>query len=157
MAQTLTLHLKDVATQVVLDRRELHAHPELGFQEHRTARFVAERLRGLGIPVKTGIAETGVVGTLRGGKPGKTVLLRADMDALPIDEENDVPYRSMVPGVMHACGHDGHTAILLGAARVLAARQGQLAGTLKLVFQPCEEIPPGGAVRMIAEGVLDDP
>lgn len=155
--ETLTLDLKDVATQVVLDRRRLHQHPELGFQEHETAAFVAERLRAHGLLVQTGIAGTGVVGTLRGARPGKTVLLRADMDALPIDEENDVPYRSAVPGVMHACGHDGHTAILLAAARALAERRDALAGTVKFVFQPCEERPPGGARPMIEAGVLEDP
>jgi amidohydrolase len=149
--------LKDVVEQVVLDRRHLHANPELGFQEHKTARFVAERLRGLGLDVQTGIAETGVVGTLRGARPGKTELLRADMDALPIDEENDVVYRSTAAGVMHACGHDGHTAILLGAARVLAERRGGLAGTVKFLFQPCEERPPGGAKPMIEQGVLENP
>ena len=152
-----TVPLADVAEQVILDRRQLHQHPELGFQEHRTAAFVAERLRLLGLEVRTGVAETGVVGLLRGGRPGKTVLLRADMDALPIQEENDVPYRSRTPGVMHACGHDGHTAILVNAARVLAERRDRLAGNVKLVFQPCEERPPGGAIRMIEEGVLDEP
>jgi amidohydrolase len=155
--ETLTLNLKDVATQVVLDRRHLHEHPELGFQEHETAKFVAERLRAHGLQVQTGIAETGVVGTLRGDKPGKTVLLRADMDALPIDEENDVPYRSTVRNVMHACGHDGHTAILLAAARVLSERRANLAGTVKFLFQPCEERPPGGAKPMIEAGVLESP
>src|SRR5215218_3363747 len=148
--------LKNVAEQVVLDRRHLHAHPELGFQEFETSKFVAERLRGLGLEVRTGIAETGVVGTLKGARPGKTVLLRADMDALPIEEENDVPYRSTRPGVMHACGHDGHTAVLLGAARVLAERRAALAGTVKFVFQPAEENG-GGGLRMIEEGALDDP
>jgi amidohydrolase len=149
--------LKEVAEQVVLDRRHLHAHPELGFQEWETSKFVADRLRGLGLEVRTGIAETGVVGTLRGAKPGKTVLLRADMDALPIEEENDVPYRSQSAGVMHACGHDGHTAILLGAAQVLAERRDKLAGTVKFLFQPCEERPPGGAKPMIEQGVLEGP
>src|SRR5919199_2000663 len=115
--------LKPVAEQVVLDRRHLHAHPELAFEEHETARFVAERLRSHGLEVRTGVAETGVVGLLRGGRPGRTVLLRADMDALPIEEENDVPYRSQVPGTMHACGHDGHTAGLLAVARLLSARR----------------------------------
>lgn len=149
--------LKDVAEQVVLDRRHLHAHPELGFREHETAAFIAERLRGLGLEVQTGVASTGVVGLLRGGRPGKTVLLRADIDALPIQEENEVPYRSRVPGVMHACGHDGHTAILLSAARVLAERREGLAGAVKFAFQPSEEQPPGGAIKMIEAGVLADP
>jgi amidohydrolase len=148
---------RDVAEQVVLDRRHLHAHPELGFQEHETSRFVAERLRALGLEVRMGVAETGVVALLHGGRPGKTVLLRADMDALPIDEQNDVPYKSQTPGVMHACGHDAHTAILLNAARLLAERREHLAGTVKFVFQPCEEVPPGGAIRMIEAGVMEEP
>jgi len=155
--QTNTPLLDDVTVQVVADRRHLHAHPELGFEEYETSRFVATRLRDLGLEVQTGIAQTGVVGLLRGGRPGKTVLLRADMDALPIEELNDVPYQSQRPGVMHACGHDGHTAILLNVARVLVERRDDLAGTIKFVFQPCEERPPGGAVQMIAEGVLEHP
>jgi amidohydrolase len=149
--------LESVATQVVLDRRHLHAHPELGFQEYETARFVAERLRALDIEVQTGVAGTGVVALIRGARPGKTILLRADMDALPIDEQNEVPYKSQSPGVMHACGHDGHTAILLNTARILQERRQTLAGTVKLIFQPCEETFPGGAVAMIKAGVLDAP
>src|SRR5205814_10675973 len=99
----------------------------------------------------------GGIGTMRGGLPGATVLLRADMDALPIDEENDVPYRSTQPGVMHACGHDGHTAILLATARILTERRGQLPGTVVLAFQPAEERIPGGALGMIADGAMDSP
>ena len=152
-----TTALKPVAEQVVLDRRYLHAHPELAFQEHETARFIAERLRSHGLEVRAGVARTGVVGLLRGGRPGRTVLLRADIDALPIQEENDVAYRSQRAGVMHACGHDGHTAILLNAARVLTERRERLAGNVKLVFQPSEEQPPGGALAMIEQGVLEDP
>ena len=146
-----------VEEQVVLDRRHLHAHPELGMQEFETSKFVANRLRELGLEVTTGIATTGVVGLLRGGRPGKTVLLRADMDALPIDEQNEVAYKSLTSGVMHACGHDGHTAILLNAARVLTERRHTLSGNVKFLFQPCEERPPGGAKPMIAEGVLENP
>ncbi|MDQ3693003.1 MAG: amidohydrolase [Chloroflexota bacterium] len=144
---------------VVADRRHLHEHPELGFHEVETARFVAERLQALGVEdIRTGIAETGVTGVIRGGQgAGKTVLLRADMDALPIVEENDVPYRSRHDGVMHACGHDGHTAMLLGVARVLTERKDDFTGTVKLLFQPAEEMPPGGAKPMIEAGVLDDP
>lgn len=149
--------LKDLTEQLMLDRRHLHMHPELGFEEHGTSKFIADRLRSLGIEVRAGVAGTGVVGLIRGAKPGKTVLLRADIDALPIDEQNDVPYRSTKPGVMHACGHDGHTAILLGVAQQLIDRRSKLAGTVKLIFQPCEERPPGGATKMIAEGVMDDP
>src|SRR5690606_16167342 len=99
-----------ITQQMIDDRRYLHQNPELAFEEENTARMVAERLRELGLEVQTGVAKTGVLGLLRGAKPGKTVLLRADMDALPIEEENDVPYRSQVPGKMHACGHDAHTA-----------------------------------------------
>ncbi|TAK20666.1 MAG: amidohydrolase [Chloroflexota bacterium] len=151
-----TLALRTIAEQVVLDRRHLHAHPELRYQEHETARFVAERLRAHGIAVQTGIAETGVLGVLQGGRSGKTILLRADMDALPIEEQNDVPYRSTVPGVMHACGHDGHTAILLGVARRLSERRATLAGTIKFAFQPAEEGGFGGQ-KMVEQGVLDNP
>ena len=149
--------LKDVAEQVVLDRRWLHQHPELGFEEHETAEYVSRRLEALGIEHRTGVAGTGIVGLIRGGRPGKTVCLRADMDALPILEENDVPYRSWNEGVMHACGHDGHVAILLNAARVLAERRDRLAGDVLLIFQPSEERPPGGGLDMIAAGALDDP
>ncbi|HEV8636900.1 MAG TPA: amidohydrolase [Chloroflexota bacterium] len=158
--ETLTLDLKDVAEQVVLDRRHLHMHPELRFEEHETGTFVAERLRALGLEVRHPVGQTGVVGLLRGGRPrgpgGRTLMLRADMDALPIQEENDVPYRSTVPGAMHACGHDGHTAILLGVAQVLARRPERLAGDLKLCFQPAEE-GSGGALAMIEAGVLEEP
>jgi amidohydrolase len=147
----------EIGPEVVADRRFLHQHPELAFQEEETSRFVAERLRALGIETRTGIAKTGVLGLLRGERPGKTILLRADMDALPMDELNDVPYRSQTSGVMHACGHDAHTAMLLGVARLLAERRGEFAGTIKFAFQPAEEAPPGGAKPMIEAGVLDDP
>ena len=146
----------ELGPQVVADRRYLHQHPELAFQEENTARFVADRLRELGIETRTGIAKTGVLGLLRGGQPGKTVLLRADMDALPIDELNDVPYKSLNPGVMHACGHDAHTAMLLGVARLLGERRDEIRGTVKFAFQPAEESQ-GGAQPMIEAGVLDDP
>ncbi|MBI3271672.1 MAG: amidohydrolase [Planctomycetes bacterium] len=142
--------------EVVALRRDLHAHPELGFQERRTAAEVARRLQALGLEVKTGVAKTGVVGLLRGDHPGPTVLLRADMDALPLQEDNAVPYASTIPGVMHACGHDAHTAILAGAAHALVARRQRLHGNVKFVFQPAEESP-GGALPMIQEGVLEDP
>ena len=132
---------EEIAPGVIADRRYFHQHPELGFQEENTARRVIERLRALNLDeLHTGIAKTGVVGMLHGGKgPGKTVLLRADMDALPITELNDVPYKSENPGAMHACGHDAHTAMLLGAARVLAGRRDEFAGTIKFLFQPSEE------------------
>src|SRR5262245_2503721 len=145
-------------TESVIDlRRTLHQWPELGFQEKRTSALVAEHLRALEIEVSTGVAQTGVLGTLRGNGDGKTVLLRADMDGLPIEEASDVPYASRNHGVMHACGHDGHTAILLTVARVLAHRRRQFSGTVKFAFQPAEELPPGGAKGMIAEGVLEHP
>ena len=145
---------------MIADRRDLHEHPELAYQEFRTSGIVADRLRALGIEdVRTGIAQTGVTGLIRGrkGGDGPTVLLRADMDALPINEENEVDYRSQTPGVMHACGHDAHTAMLLGTARLLMERRDDFAGTVKLLFQPSEELPPGGAKPMIEAGVLEDP
>jgi amidohydrolase len=148
---------EEILPGVVADRRYLHEHPELSFQEYETAKFVAERLTALGLDeVQTGVAQTGVVGILHGAKPGKVVLLRADMDALPIDEANDVPYRSQRPGVMHACGHDAHTAMLLGVARVLASKRDSFAGTIKFIFQPAEE-GLGGAKAMVEAGVLEDP
>jgi amidohydrolase len=150
----------EIMPGVVADRRDFHENPELGYQEVRTAGIVADRLRALGIEdVRTGIAPTGVTGLIRGQKPGggRTVLLRADMDALPILEENEVDYKSRNPGVMHACGHDAHTAILLGTARLLMDRRDEFGGTVKLLFQPAEELPPGGAKPMIEAGVLEDP
>jgi amidohydrolase len=114
-------------------RRDLHTHPELGFQEVRTASIVAEKLNALGYEVQAGVGKTGVVGLLQGGQPGdRTVLLRFDMDALPIQEENDVPYRSQTPGVMHACGHDAHVAVGIGVATLLARHRDTLPGTIKL-------------------------
>ncbi|HEU4560855.1 MAG TPA: amidohydrolase, partial [Longimicrobium sp.] len=140
---------------LIRTRRDLHQHPELAYQEHRTAGIVAERLRAAGYDVQTGIAETGVVGTLQGGAgSGPTLLLRADMDALPIVEETTHDFRSTVAGQMHACGHDAHTAIGLAVAERLAARRDTWGGTVKYVFQPAEE---GGmgALRMIEQGVLE--
>jgi len=147
------LALKD---EVISLRRDIHMHPELGFEEKRTSSLVAKYLQGLGIEVHTGIAGTGVVGLLKGGTEGKTILLRADMDALPLQEMNDVPYKSQNSGVMHACGHDGHTAILLVAAKVLSRHRNDLKGNVKFVFQPSEERA-GGAVKMIEAGVLENP
>ncbi len=143
-----------VLTEVVATRRDLHVHPELGFEEHRTAGIVADRLRALGYEVTIGIGGTGVVGVLRGAQPGRTIMLRADMDALPLDEENDVPYRSQTKQTMHACGHDGHVAMLLGAARVVMDRKAEVAGTVCFLFQPAEE-GKGGAKAMIEDGVLE--
>ena len=137
-------------------RRDIHAHPELGFHEVRTAGIVARELTSLGLEVHTGIGRTGVVAILDGSKPGPVVLVRADMDALPIIEETGAPYASLNTGVMHACGHDAHTAILLTVAKILNAHRAELAGTVKLMFQPAEE-GMGGAEEMITEGVLEDP
>jgi amidohydrolase len=137
-------------------RRDFHAHPELGFQEVRTAGVVASELKDLGLEVTPRIAETGVVALLEGNKAGPVVLLRFDMDALPITEETGAEYASQTPGIMHACGHDGHTAIGLTVARLLRNHRRELAGTVKLVFQPAEE-GLGGAERMVAEGVLENP
>jgi amidohydrolase len=137
-------------------RRDIHAHPELAFQEVRTAGVVARELTRLGIPHRTGIAKTGVVGLIRGGRPGKVLVVRADMDALPIEERTNLPFASTHPGLMHACGHDLHTTTLLGVAAVLKDLAPQLAGTVKLVFQPAEESI-GGMQVMLEEGLLDDP
>lgn len=147
--------------QLVAWRRDFHVHPELGFQEHRSAGLIAGRLRQLGYRVQTGVATTGVVGSLEGrrsagGAPSPVVMVRFDMDALPIDEENEVAYASENRGVMHACGHDAHMAIGLGVATLMARRREEMAGTLKLVFQPGEE-GMNGAVVMVEEGVLEHP
>ena len=141
---------------VVALRRDFHANPELGFEEVRTSRIVALRLAELGYEVRSGVGKTGVLGVLRGKHPGLTVLLRADMDALPVQEESGETFASLVPGKMHACGHDGHTAILLGAAEMIAMRKERLAGTIVLCFQPAEE-GQGGAKAMIADGALENP
>ncbi|GIV17191.1 MAG: peptidase M20 [Armatimonadota bacterium] len=137
-------------------RHDLHAHPELGFEEYRTAGIVTDWLKKCGLEVRAGVAGTGVVGTLRGESgEGMVVGFRADMDALPIEEQNDLPYRSQYPGKMHACGHDGHTTILLGAAAVLAQLRAQLRGTVRFYFQPAEE-GVSGAKAMLAKGVLQE-
>lgn len=137
-------------------RRELHQYPELGFQEFKTAQLIKKELDILGIPYQSEIAKTGIVALIKGNKPGKTVLLRADMDALPINEETESEYKSLIPGVMHACGHDGHVAGLLGAAMILNELKDNISGNIKLVFQPAEE-GPGGAKPMIDEGILENP
>ncbi len=158
-----------VEPKVVQWRRDIHEHPELGNREFKTAEKIAAHLRSLQIEVKTGVAHTGVVGILRGGKPGPVIGLRADMDALPVVERVNIPFKSTVKstyngeevGVMHACGHDSHVAILMGVAEVLAALKNDLAGTVVFVFQPAEEGPPageeGGAALMIKEGVMNNP
>jgi len=138
-------------------RRHLHAHPELSYQEFQTSAYIQQQLKAFGIPFKA-MAETGVIGLIEGNDPGKrTIALRADIDALPIEEANDVPYRSQHKGVMHACGHDVHTACLLGAARILNELRSYWEGSVKLIFQPGEERNPGGASLLIKEGVLKDP
>jgi amidohydrolase len=161
--------IKAVEPKVIAWRRDIHQHPELGNQEKRTAALVAAHLKALGYEVREGVAVTGVVATLKGGKPGPVVALRADMDALPVKEQVDLPFASKARAtwagkevdVMHACGHDGHVAILMGVAEVLASMKEQLPGTVKLLFQPAEEKLPnaeiGGARRMLAEGAFDAP
>jgi amidohydrolase len=162
-------HIAGIEQQVIAWRRDIHQHPELGNREFRTAELVATHLRSLGIEVQTGVAHTGVVGILRGGKPGPVVLLRADMDGLPVTETSDLPFKSTARttfngqevGVSHACGHDTHVAILMGVASALAAMRDDLPGTVKFVFQPAEEGPPegeqGGAEMMVREGILGNP
>jgi amidohydrolase len=145
-----------LAPQLVGWRRDLHQHPELAFRETRTADLVAHLLGGLGIEVRTHVGRTGVVGLLHGGRPGATVMLRADMDGLPIQEHSDAPYASLVPGAMHACGHDGHVAMLLGAATLLSRHAADLPGNVLFVFQPAEEAL-GGASAMLDDGLLTAP
>jgi amidohydrolase len=157
------LHL-DLKTEIdervpdlIAMRRDLHEHPELAFEEVRTSGIVAQRLKALGLEVQTGVAKTGVVGLLRGGASGpgaKTLAIRADMDALPILEENDIEYRSQIDGKMHACGHDGHTSILLTVADILSKRRAELKGNVKFVFQPAEEMV-GGAEPMVEQGAME--
>ena len=143
---------------LILWREHLHANPELSFKEFNTANFVAKRLDEMGISYTQGIAGTGIVALIKGKNSSKKcIALRADLDALPIQEENDIPSKSTVAGVMHACGHDVHTTCLLGAAKVLNSVKSEFEGTIKLIFQPGEEILPGGASMMISEGVLENP
>lgn len=171
----LTIHARidelasKLEQQVIAWRRDFHANPELGNREKRTADIVANHLKRLGLEVQTGVGHTGVVGLLHGGRPGKVVALRADMDALPVVEEVDLPFASKVKseykgqevGVMHACGHDAHVAILMGVAEILVSLKDELKGSVKFIFQPAEEGPPtgeeGGARLMIKEGVLENP
>lgn len=149
---------KDIFPQLQAMRHHLHQHPELSFQEHQTMAFVAEKLRSWGIAFQAPVAGTGVVGIIEGKDPGsRIVALRADMDALPIQEANQVPYASQHPGVMHACGHDVHTTCLLGAAYILQQLREEWHGTVKLIFQPGEEKHPGGASLMIRDGALENP
>ena len=169
LAREIDRRAPQMEAKAIAWRRDIHQHPELSNREVRTSKLVADHLRSLGIEVRTGVAKTGVVGVLRGGKPGPVVALRADMDALPVAEEVDVPFKSTVRsnyngqdvGVMHACGHDAHVAILMSVAEVLAGMKDQLPGTVKFIFQPAEEGAPageeGGAALMIKEGVLENP
>ena len=170
MAALIDQHAAALEAQVIAWRRDLHQHPELGNREFRTAGIVADHLRALGLDeVRTGVAHTGVVGLLKGALPGPVVALRADMDGLPVTEEVDLPFASKARGqwngeevgVLHACGHDCHVAILMGVAQVLAGLRGQLRGSVKFIFQPAEEMPPagedGGAKMMVAEGALEKP
>lgn len=138
-------------------RREFHKHPELGFDEFKTSGRVAQLLKNAGIAVQTNVNKTGVVALLEGKTPGKTLILRADMDALAVQEEKDVPYASQRQGIMHACGHDGHTAVLAVLALILNDLRDQIKGSIKFVFQPSEEVNPGGALGMIEEGILSNP
>ena len=146
--------LAEYQEELIALRRDFHQHPELGFEEHRTATVVETYLQALGLPTER-VAGTGVVALLEGEIPGPTLMLRADMDGLPIQEENEVPYASENPGVMHACGHDAHLAMLLVSAKVLINYQSSIAGSIKFVFQPNEEI--AGAIHMVEEGVLENP
>jgi amidohydrolase len=160
---------QNIEGKVIEWRRDIHQNPELSNREFKTAEKIAKHLKSLGIEVQTGVAHTGVVGLLKGGKPGKVVALRADIDALPVTERNDLPFKSTVKseflgnevGVMHACGHDTHTAILMGVAEVLSKNKDKINGTVKFIFQPAEEGPPpgeeGGAKLMVKEGVLQNP
>ncbi len=165
----ISLAADKLEAKVIAWRRDFHEHPELGNNEFRTAAIIAKHLQSLGIEVKTGVAHTGVVGILKGGKPGPVVALRADMDALPVTERTPVPFASKVRtqyngqevGVMHACGHDSHVAILMGVAEILSSMKNELPGTVKFIFQPAEEGVPhgeeGGAEMMVKEGVMENP
>ena len=149
---------RKIEPEIIKTRREIHQRPELAYKEKATAKLVAERLRGLGIEVRTGVGGTGVLGILRGPVTGRVVALRADMDALPIEEMADIDFRSKENGVMHACGHDTHVAMLLGTAKLLANHKDKLVGTVKFLFQPAEEHGGrGGAEPMIQDGVMENP
>lgn len=152
----IRLEIRNLQSSLVEWRRKLHQKPELGFQEHITAQFIQQKLEEWQIPHQTAIAKTGIVATIKSHSPGKILAIRADIDALPIQEANEVPYRSQHDGKMHACGHDGHTAIALGTAYYLAQHRDNWAGTVKIIFQPAEE-GPGGAKPMIEAGVLHNP
>ena len=155
MQELVLRYLEQNYSEMVEVRRHLHMHPELSHQEINTPAFIADQLEAVGVEVKRGVGGRGVVGTIRGGKPGKTIAFRADFDALPIQDMKTVPYNSTVPGVMHACGHDGHTAALLGFAKAMMAVKNELSGNVILIHQFGEELSPGGARSMIKDGCLD--
>lgn len=169
LSKKINLAIDKIEAQCIAWRKDIHQHPELGNREFRTSKIIADHLRKLGLEVKEGVAKTGVVGILRGGQPGPCIGLRADMDALPVVENENLPYASKVKteyngqevGVMHACGHDTHVAMLMSVAEVLAGIKSELKGTVKFIFQPAEEGPPageeGGAELMVKEGVMDNP
>ena len=149
---------ENLAPQLSIWRRHLHSHPELSYEEYETMKYVSGELDEMGVTHKSGVADTGIVATIESNDPtSRFMALRADLDALPIQELNDVPYASCNPGVMHACGHDVHTTSLLGAAHILSKNKDQWKGTVRLIFQPGEERLPGGASLMVAEGVLQNP
>jgi amidohydrolase len=154
--QNVRLQVRSLHAQVITWRRQIHQHPELGFEETLTAQFITQKLDQWGIDYTSGIAKTGIVATIQGDRPGPVLGIRADMDALPIQEENELDYRSKHPGKMHACGHDAHVAIALGTACYLASHRHTFSGTVKIIFQPAEE-GPGGAKPMIEAGVLQNP
>ncbi len=156
MEESLRKQTQKMKDWLIEIRRTIHMHPELGFEEVETSKLIVKWLEKFGLPVKTGVATTGVVGLLQGGKPGRTVAIRADMDALPMEEVRPVPYASKVKGKMHACGHDAHVAMLLGVARFFSSIPEQVKGNIKWIFQPAEEGGGGGRV-MVEEGVLENP
>ncbi|HEX9916901.1 MAG TPA: amidohydrolase, partial [candidate division Zixibacteria bacterium] len=155
------IQIKEISEEIfpylVKLRRRFHQYPETAFEEFKTSQMIAKELRKIGLRVKTGVAKTGVVGLLESGKIGKTVALRADMDALPITELTNLPYASKNKGKMHACGHDAHITCLIGAAMILNKLKDNFKGSVKFIFQPSEEVSPGGAIQMIKEGVLLNP
>jgi amidohydrolase len=159
MLEMIQKRAQELKQEMIDVRRDFHMHPEAGFEEVRTGSIVAKALQELGLEVQTGVAKTGVVGLLRGARPGKTIALRADMDALKMEEDNpDLPYASCNPGVMHACGHDGHVSMLMAAAKILTEMKEHLHGNVKFIFQPAEEGVDGGGARvMVQEGVLENP
>ncbi|GGA22317.1 M20 metallopeptidase family protein [Psychrobacillus lasiicapitis] len=154
--QSIFVEIDNSFDEIVSWRRYLHQHPELSFEETETAKYIADKLESFGLEVKKNIGGNGLIGILTGVQPGKTIALRADFDALPIEDEKEVPYKSVNPGVMHACGHDGHTTALLGTAQVLSKYRDKVKGKVIFIFQPAEEKPPGGAKFMIEENVLED-